>query len=666
MKKIISLIFASIMVLSLLAVSVSAIDMKFDEESVEGAKIACIDFLDFSAENNAWAKQSENGDWTLDEDVDNAWDEENDWLPKQAYVSTNKTYGYPKYTNGKLGWALTDNGEVLHLEATSSSAVPGMTFVLDADHSNIKLGKETSGNMEYCKIRIRNYSSAKQFTFGYMTSNINNGQSFFDETVTDVPVQSNSSEWVTYTFSVCEYNSNTNYGDKMKKDADGIPQSRWSAWLSNILVFPFGYNVTDGTGAYEGASIDIDYIVFGSLDYVTSYQSALEQKEAAVSSIKIVKEPTQKTFYVGDTINIEGLEVEATYKDGTKETLESTNIIYNFDNASDSSTVTLKYGDAVASYNVKVIGLTGIEVETLPESLTYDKVSVTNGFSPSELTVKVNHADGTSAVVGLNAVKLEYDFSELGENIVTVNYHGVTCTFVVDIINVVGIRVDPLENVKFGKEIAEGDLSITCVYSDNTEKSLSDAKINATVEVECDTKVAGTTDLTVKVSNITYEIDCTFTTTATMEEPASIELNTDLVEKEYDVDAQFSKENLGVLFKYADGTTAVVDSDYYRVRYDFSSPGVKTVTVTDTTFGKSATFDVTVKGEVAPSTTKTPETTKKVEPKDNGGSGTVVIIIVVAVVVVAAVVVVVLLVSKKKKAAPVAQESTETTEETKE
>lgn len=648
MKKIISIILTSIMLVSCLSLAISAKGLVYDETSVEGKKIACVDFLDFSEANNDWAI-NDNGTWVLNDDADNQFDEENDWAPSAAFVSQSKKFGYPYYTKDKLSWSLTDNGEVLHLEATSGSSVPGMTFVLDEDHESIVLGTEDKGQMEYCKIRIRNYSSADQFTLGYMTSNINNGQSFFTQTVTDVPVESNSGKWVTYLFSVPEYNAATNYEDSLPKNADGAPTSRWSAKLSNILVFPFGYNVKDGSGAYSGASVDIDYIVFGTKEYVTSYKSELEKKEEAVSTITIKTEPTKKTYYVGDAIDLEGLVLEAKYKDGTTETLNSANVAYSFDNPSDKATVTLNYGSASASYTVKVVGLTGIELSEPLETTTYDKVSINDGFSPEGLKIKVGHADGTEAIVGLNSVKLEYDFSELGERTVVVNYHGETCTFNVNIINVTSIKVDDIEGVRYGDEIKEGNLKITCVYSDGTEKSLSEAKISATVEITCDTKTKGTVDMQVKVSNVTYEIDCTAVAKATIEAPSALVLNTEFVAKEYDVDDSLNTEGLVVSYKYADDKLITLDENDYRIRYDFSSPGTKTVTVVDKINDLSATFDVEVKGETPQQTTKTPETTKKPSSGNDGQSSPLVVIIIIVAVVVAAVVVVVIIVVGKKK-----------------
>lgn len=654
MKKIISLILVSIMLISCLAMVVSAKNLETDSQSVEGQEITCVNFLDFNGDNNDWALyDSDSSAWSINEDADNQFDENQDWAPTVAFVSQSKNFGWPRYGKDKLNWALTDSGEVLHLEVASATSVPGFTFVLDEDKMWIPSGYEDKGRTEYCKIRIRNYSSADQFTLGYINSNINGGQSFFTQTITDVPVTSNSGEWVTYTFSMPDYNAATNYEDSLPKSADGAPTSRWSNYLTTILLFPFGYNVTDGSGAYVGAAIDIDYVVFGSKNYCEKYKSALELKEEAVKSIAIKTEPTKKEYYVGDTIDLTGLVLEATYNDGTKELLDSANVTYNFDNASDSSTVTLKYGAASASYNVKVGGITGVEVIIDEETYTstYDKVSIENGFSPKGLTFKVNHADGTFAEVSLNAVKLEYDFSELGENVVTVNYHGETCTFLVDIINVVSIKVDDIDGVIYGQEITSDNLNITCVYSDGTEKKLADANINATVEVECDTKNVGTIDMKVSVSNVTYDIACETTAKATMATPKALVLNTDYIQKEYDVDASLNTDGLVVSYQYDDDKLVAIDSEHYRIRCDLSSPGSKVATVTDTINGLSATFDVTVKGEVVTPTTKNTETTKSSTSDPTGTNSTVIIIIIVAVVVVAAVVVVVIIVSKKKKSA---------------
>ena len=53
----------------------------------------------------------------------------------------------------------------------------------------------------------------------------------------------------------------------------------WSSSLKEFGIFPFGFSSgkSDECEAYVGAEMEIDYIVIGSYDYVTAYQSTLEK-----------------------------------------------------------------------------------------------------------------------------------------------------------------------------------------------------------------------------------------------------------------------------------------------------------------------------------------------------------------------------------------------------
>ena len=658
MKKILA-IFVSVLFVLGACVSIGATAFTYDTESVEGKEITCIDFLDFSETNNKWAVYDETeGTWSPNEDDGDSYNEEGD--PIAAIWTTNATYGNPKYQAGKLGWSLTSNGEVLSVEATSTSAVPGIVFTIDEWATSIKCGKEESGGTEYMKIRVRNYSSAQQFTLGFMTTNINNGLSFFSSTISDVAVESNSGEWAEYIFSIPTANSDTNYGDQLTQNADGVPNSRWAGNLIRLLFFPFGYNKTDGTGAYQGAAMDIDYIVLGSKKYVTEYKSELQKKEEKVKSIELQKLPDKVAYYAGEIIDLTGIEILATYDDNTTEVIDSCDVDYNFEEAG-KKTVKLKYGKGTASYDVDVTGITSIEIDTLPESLVFTKSSIiSDGFAPSDLKVKVNYADNESTTVGVNQVKLVYDFTELGAHTVTINYLGFTAQFEVTVINVVDINVDDLEKVYFGQELTENDLAINCVYSDESVKSLADAKINAKVELEYEIKAPGTIDVVVHLSNETYGIDCTKTIKATVATPVSLDVDTKNAKLSVDVEEKYEPSSLIVNYVYEDGHKSPLSVDDFKLRYDFSEPGTAEVTVTDNYANISASFDVEVKGMDV--TTKNPTTEQVTTAKDTtttksgttpsgdskGSPVVVIIIVVVAVVAVVAVVVVVVLKKKKK------------------
>lgn len=617
MKKIVSIFLCALMILSVASVGVFAGPIVY-ADGVNNSKIACVDFLDFSKENNDWwAEQKEDGTWSPKELFMSPTDD--DFNVCGAYIPTDMK-NLMTYLKNKVAWSLTDNGEVLHLKTTSTASNPGIPFCVDDAGSAINLNSEVKGGTEYVKIRIRNYSTADQLSFGYTcTAWGGGGRRFMEKTIASIDIEPVSTEWKTYIFSYPEANAATNYNDLCKDSKTGAISPQYGGKLQDLILFPFGYNVKDGTGAYEGAEMDVDYIVIGTKEYVENYKSELEKKEEKVSKIEITKPADKTSYYVGETLDRTGLEIKATFNDGTTEILESYNVVYNFNEEAAESVVTIKYGSASTTYKVKVTGIKDIAIETPPKTTTYDMVTIKSGsFAPEGLTIKVNYNDGTSVVKELGSFKLEYDALKPGEgNVITINFYGAKTSFTANVINVTSIEVEKLDKTyRYGGEIADDDLRITCIYSDGSKKSLADAKINATIDKTYDFTKSGEVEVTVKISNTTYEIDCTATTTANVEAPTSLAVDTKLAKLSYNVDDKFSTEGLLVSYVYGDGSTVTLKAEDYDVKYDFSEPGDQKVTVTDKHANLSANFTATVEGSTKQTT---PRQTTTTSGKTSGG-----------------------------------------------
>lgn len=618
MKKIVSFLLVVAMALTVACLGVSAASITY-AEGPNKSKIACIDFLDFSEENNkGWVEQDAEGNWVAKKITDSPSDPETD-IPNSTFIPS-KHEGYLK---NHLSWTLINNGEIMKLKTLDSSTTPGIPFCLDSYGIDIMVGEEAKGRMEYCKIRIRNYSSADQVSFAFTSDNIGGpgSRTVSNVSITNVEVDPASPEWKTYTFSMIEQNSATDYNGVLKKSDAGIAQSRWAGHIYDIIFFPFGYNVTDGTGAYASAEMDVDYIVFGTKEYCENYKSALEQKEEKVTSIEITKPATKTAYYVGENIDTTGMEVTATFEDGTKEVIDSYNTLYNFDEETDAATVKVSYGSAEKTYTVKVTGIKEIAIETPAKTTTYERASIGSVFAPEGLSIKVTYNDGTTAIKELGSFKLEYESLKVGsDNVITINYFGAKTNFSITVINVTSIKIDKLDKTyRYGDEITDDDLKekITCVYSDGSEKSFKDANIGATFEKEYDITKTGEIEVKVHMTSSAYDIDCSATAIATVEKPTAVEIDAANAKLEYDVDEKFSTDGLLVSYVYADGKKIALKTEDYTIKYDFSEPGEQKVNITDKFEGLSASITATVKGASKPSTATKPSTTTK--PASSGG-----------------------------------------------
>lgn len=592
MKKILSLLLVSLFVLSALALTLSAGTIETDPEK---PTVYNIDMLDFEPEQNAyWAAYDETtGKWSNPELEECPWDEATEEQLSFMLYSSDKAKEYL----AKLDWGFTENGEVLHVVANNTgSAGFGFTFY-DGIYQGIPIGSEASADKpltEYFKIRFRNYSSSNKITFAFNDSNINSGNYTYAPpvSISDLAVEPNSSEWQTIVFSMRDINSNTNYKDSLKKDANGVPETRWCANLRTLFLFPFGFD----TGSYSGATMDIDYIVFGSKSFVENYKSDLEIAEEKVEKIELIKAPSKTTYYVGENIDLSGLELKATYNDGTSEILTSVGVDYKFEDASDNSVVTLKYGKATATYSVKVIGLEKIEIASLPEKTTYKVSEISDGFVPTGLTAKATFADGNTKVLSLGELNLSYEFIGSGTQNVSVNYHGAKAFFTIDLINIQSMTVEPLTTpIYFGTKLTADDLTINVVYSDESTDTFENSKLDKNyITAEYNTTY-GETEITVTYSSPSLEQPLVFKTTGTYAKPVSLEASSAGVKTEYEVDDTFDSTNLQLSLVYENGkkVNITVDDLTQEPVYDFSSAGDTTVTFNFEEL--SASIDVNVK-----------------------------------------------------------------------
>ena len=671
MKKTLAILLSVLFIMSSVSMFVSAGPIIKDSENID-----CMSFLDFSADTTAlWARYNEEtGEWEQNEGPDDYGD---------VMIIDGSNYNQPVNEDGKpiapalkiyssysanTSWSLTENGEVLHFEVTGNTSYPGLSFVVDEYHEkNMNVGSESASTKlaEYVKIRVRNYSSATRFTFGW-ANNSTNGGKFISATISDLFTDANgknyksgSGEWETYIFSMRDINSATNYLEQLTSDPeinDGLPQSRWGGNLYELLLFPFGYNVTNGTGAYPGAAIDIDYIVIGSKDYVTNYKSELEKKEESITNLELVSTPTKTSYYVGETLDLEGLQLKATYADGTTEMLDSASTTVNLETAAESTPVTLKFGSQSVSYDISVTGIQSIEVVETPDSTVYELASLTDGFTPEGFKFKVTYVDGTSnSEITESMCNYIGDISSVGKKTITANYYGFTTTFDIEIINPVDLEITVNETAKFryNDPPTTSDLTINLVYNDGTKKLHGDGGTLTSLDftITCDTKKPG--EVTATVVGTSDEIDLTLTKdiTVTIEAPTEMKVTKNPDKTVYGVDEQFDETGMTVSLFYEDGSSVDMNPDDYRVRSNLSAPGEQEVRIISKIEGLDleATLTVTVDGSIVP--TQTTSTTSSTTPAGDGPSTGLIIGIVAAVVVVVAVIVVVIIVTKKKKKA---------------
>ncbi len=675
MKKFLSVFLTVLFALAIMTVAVSATKTGIFQDD---QSIYCSNLLDFNKEtNDLWAQyNTETGRWESKLKWGNY-----EYQPKDDKGMPTAPVLHPYDSYSAHRWYLVEDGEVLRFESTDSSIYPGIAFTFDMNQDRIfPIGLETSDpkKAEYVKIRVRNHSVCDQMTFGFVLPSTNNGK-FVQATISELTEDADgkkyesSGEWATYTFSMHTINMNTNYSDLLYDPTkeDVKPVSRWGGDLYELLIFPFGYDVTDGTGNYPGAAMDIDYIVIGSRNYVDNYQSALEEKEANIEKLELVKAPTKTNYYVGEALELDGLELKATYKDGSSETLNTASAsVSTFVDVENK--VTLKFGDKSVEFEVNVTDITGIEVNKKPDDTVFEVEELVDGFVSDGFQIKVNYADGTSKISDIapsaeNGAKLANssfkfvgDFTTAGTKTVTVYYFGQEVTFDITTVQVKDIEFEfaAAKNYRYNSKPKIDDFKINYVFTDDSKVASDDATITFEYTVECDVKTPGDVKAKITATNADYGLTFTKEVDVKVEAPKEISV-TAPTKTEYNLGEAFDSKGIKVHFVYADDTKVEIKSADYTIRpVNTTSAGNKNVQIRSDVAGLKEIFDemkpktaITVIGNGSEGGDQSSSTPAPITPPAGGNdNGWVLPVIIVAVVlVVAAVVVVVIVVVKKKK-----------------
>ena len=224
------------------------------------SKIAQIALLDFRTKTNKWAEKDKEGNYKYtkfkeSDYVDKYGNPGGDYYPFALYL--------PQNSRG-LDYSFNEGGETLKLTSTNADN-PCIAF----ECSRLKtylIGKESDGRAEYVKIRFKNSSSATKLSFMGTNPSFANGS--LDKRISaTIDILPNSDEWQTITLSMVEGTVNSSYNI--------TKFNTWNSYLTKFAIYPFGFG--NDCEATVGAEIEIDYVIFGSSEYVNSYSSKLEK-----------------------------------------------------------------------------------------------------------------------------------------------------------------------------------------------------------------------------------------------------------------------------------------------------------------------------------------------------------------------------------------------------
>ncbi len=403
------------------------------------------------------------------------------------------------------------------------------------------------------------------------------------------------------------------------KDPDKMEYIEGTAFEDAGMELTLTYDNGTTETIAEGWEVEYDFTAPGEAVVTVTYggkTTTLTVTVVAKSlvSIAITKNPEKMEYIEGTAFEDAGMELTLTYDNGTTETItEGWEAEYDF-TAPGEAVVTVTYGGKTATLTVTVVpkSLVSITISKNPDKMEYIEGTA---FEDAGMELTLTYDNGTTETI-TEGWEAEYDFTAPGEAVVTVTYGGKTATLTVTVVpkSLVSITIsknpDKMEYIE-GTEFEDAGMELTLTYDNGATETITEGW-----EVSYDFTAPGEAVVTV-----TYEgKTTTLTVTVVPKSLVSIEITKDPTKMEYIEGTEFDGTGMELTLYYNNGTNEVVKTGW-KVDYDFSTPGDKTVTVTYE--GKAATLTVTVvaKSLVSIAVTKDPDKMEYIEGTEFDGTG---------------------------------------------
>ena len=189
----------------------------------------------------------------------------------------------------------------------------------------------------------------------------------------------------------------------------------------------------------DAGEYEVRFYYMGSREYKYSRSTTATLKinapEKTLASIAVTTQPTKTTYTVGDTIDLAGLVVTATYSDESTAPVAVTAAMLSDYDMTKAGTYHVKvtYEGKTATFDITVNAatatktLSSIAVTTKPTKTTY---TVGDKLDLAGLVVTATYSDESTAPVTVTAAMLsDYDMAKAGTYHVKVTYEGKTATF---------------------------------------------------------------------------------------------------------------------------------------------------------------------------------------------------------------------------------------------
>lgn len=288
--------------------------------------------------------------------------------------------------------------------------------------------------------------------------------------------------------------------------------NQYYTWLYDELDVTGGtLNVfyDDGAGLLIPMTEDMvsgfDNTVLGQQKLTVTYEGWTDTYTVYVEPgtpdrIEIVSLPSKLDYMPGESLNLSGLETVAYYGENTYSIGTSEFTVKQSDRSTPGdNTVVLDFNGVTVSFTIHVYGITGLQINTLPQKVDY---LVDEALDLTGLTVSAVYENGTEKDIpytwmGVSSV----DMSTTGTKTVTLTYtyyeNTYSVSFDIRVMAVVSLQIDSLPqrlNYIIGSTLDLTGLSVSAKMDDGSQFQVPTADLEITVP---DMETAGKQTVTV-------------------------------------------------------------------------------------------------------------------------------------------------------------------------
>ena len=357
-------------------------------------------------------------------------------------------------------------------------------------------------------------------------------------------------------------------------------------------------------GISSGSTTITATVTYNGKTYSKSCTVTVTAKK--VTAVEVVAQPTKTQYFVGETFDPAGMQIQVTYNNGTKSDYST----YDFSTlpgkvtfatvsttTAGTKTVRLTYKEGNTSvsttFRITVVAVKPTKIEFLnaPTKKFYVGDAST-AFNAAGLEVHVTYNNGTTKDFDATELNISYsgfDTTTAKTITMTGTYEGVSGTFdvVINPVELVSVAVKTMPNkTKYyvGDEFDQTGLTLTATYNNGKTETIA----NGITCTGFSSDAVGSKTVTASYGgkSTTFNVDIEAV------KLVSIAVKTNPTKMSYYQGEALDSTGLTLTATYNNGKTETVTTGFTCSALDSSSAGQKTITVTYQ--GLTTTFSVTV------------------------------------------------------------------------